>query len=292
MTSLTLTPHLTTTPCRATLDVQREDIRFGNIKPGLVWLEVEVHNRGTRASMVAPMEVRVAPFGAFVTSKTLDALVVPSIPAGSSTIVRTLYQDDGNGNLSRTGAAGRRGALELDRLRRQQGRQSALQSSTSVRSLRETVKLLLQQLEPDSGVTGIELVDEVLSRTARFAGNFDVHIGGAEAERHISSAIQLVPGKRNVAMFIVGERSESFVFDLQGEAAGWEAGLFRAMGGLCLGTPQLLHRRTPIFISVTPPAGTTKGLLAVGVTREETGQRALVEFGFGVDTIPPGCFRS
>jgi hypothetical protein len=288
MTSLTLTPHLTTTPCRATLDVQREDIRFGNIKPGLVWLEVEVHNRGTRASMVAPMEVRVAPFGAFVTSKTLEVLVVPSIPAGSSTIVRTLYQDDGNGNLSRTGAAGRRGALKLDRLRRQQDPQSALQSSSSERGFREAVKRLLEQ----AGGTGIELVHAVLSGTARWAGNFDVHIGTAEAERHVASAIQLVPGKRNVAMFFVGRRTENFIFDLQGDAAEWNAGLFEIMGVLPLGTPQRLSPRSMISLSVTPPSGTTKGLLAVGVTREETGQRALVEFGFGVDTIPPGCFRS
>jgi hypothetical protein len=61
---------------------------------------------------------------------------------------------------------------------------------------------------------------------------------------------------------------------------------------LPLGTPQRLSPRSMISLSVTPPSGTTKGLLAVGVTREETGQRALVEFGFGVDTIPPGCFRS
>ncbi len=93
-------------------------------------------------------------------------------------------------------------------------------------------------------------------------------------------------------MFVVGERSERFAFDLQGEAAGWGAGLFEAMRELRLGTPQRLDRKTPIFLKVTRPAGTTKGLLAVGVTRRAIGQQALVEFGFGMDTIPAGCFRS
>ena len=238
------------------------------------------------------MEVRVAPFGAFVASKPLEVLAVPSIPPGSSTVMRTVFQERADGELSRLDAASRHRALGQSRLAKQLQVPPKPVASRNRRTLRNVVTRMLRLVKPDSGGTGVELVHEILENTARWAGNFDVHIGSAEAERHISSAIRLVPGKRNVAFFFVGERSESFVFDLQGEAAGWEAGLFRTMSKLSLGTPQLLDRETPIFLSVTPPSGTTKGLLAVGVTRHATGQRALVEFGFGVDAIPVGCFRS
>ena len=292
MTRLTLTPPLTTTPCRATLDVQREDIRFGNLGPGLIWLEVEVHNRGTRASQVAPMEVRVAPFGAFVASKPLEVLAVPSIPPGSSTVVRTVFQERADGELSRLDAAGRHRALGQSQLGEQRQVPPKPVASSRTARLRGAVARMLRSVKPRPGGSGVEYVCEVLENTARWAGNFNVHIGSAETERHISCAIRLVPGKRNVAMFVVGERLESFVFDLQGEAGGWEAGLFTTSERLPLGTPQLLDREARIFLSVTPPSGTTKGLLAVGVTRHATGQRALVEFGFGVDAIPARCFRS
>ena len=292
MTRLTLTPPLTTTPCRATLDVQREDIRFGNLGPGLIWLEVEVHNRGTRASQVAPMEVRVAPFGAFVASKPLDVLVVPSIPPGSSTVVRTVFQERADGELSQLDAAGRHRALGRSRLTKQLPPPPKPVASRSRARLRRAVAQMLRSAESGPGGSGAEYMCEVLDKTARWAGNFNVHIGSAETERHIASAIRLVPGMRNVAMFVVGERLEHFSFDLQGEAVGWEAGLFTTRERLPLGTPRLLDRETRIFLSVSPPSGTTEGLLAVGVTRHATSQRALVEFGFGVDTIPARCFRS
>ena len=47
-----------------------------------------------------------------------------------------------------------------------------------------------------------------------------------------------------------------------------------------------------VTLIVRPPVDVTEGLLAVEVEKRSTGKKAFVEFGFGVDTIPPRCFRS
>lgn len=328
----------------ATLDVQREDIRFGNLGPGLVWLEVEVHNRGECASEEAPMEVCAAPFGAFVASRPMEVLAVPSIPPGSSTVVRTAFQVRGAGKRSSLdGWDGRQFYYELRYGSQQPARISSQQpappkpeaassweswlqadsqeQSPSLPTLEECSSYLpqIQEMLASWGsllqagsqaqsrslptleeyfpylpqIQGMlaRAIGETSWKRTRWAGHFDVNIGSAKAERRVMRAVRLEPGELNVALFAVGECEERFIFDLQGEAAGWDAGLFLHTEKLPLGSPQLLQPRSLIFLSVTPPPGTTEGLLAVGVTQQATGQRALVEFGFGVDTIPPGCFR-
>lgn len=295
------TARLTPTLRPAKLVVQREDIRFGNLRPGVVWLEVEVHNCGERASQEAPMEVRVAPFGAFVASRPLEVLVVPSIPPGSSTVVRTTFQEDWDGELAPVDAVDRStGVAAANRhraLAREHARKGASEGAGERHSAVESTLAALRQRVLDS-VVGIRSVTDMLRRLVRapagqsicWAGNFDVHIGSAEAERHVMRAVRLEAGELNIAMFVVGERAEDFVFDLQGGAASWQASLVMGLQELPLGRPQALLPRSMVFLKVTPPAGTTEGLLAVGVTRQATGKRALVEFGFGLDTIPPGCF--
>ena len=298
----------------ALLDVRREDIRFGDLGPGLVWLEVEVHNRGGSASVPTPMQVRVAPFGAFVASEPLEVLAVPSISPGTSMTLRAAYRVRPDGGLAKRGGlwpsarwgdVSRHRDLAWDRPQaetfgpnwsrdlaldpsRGRGHDTAEEGAGADLILRATARnralgAVVKRLR--------ELVKVAPEASLSWAGNFDVHIGSTEAERHIMRAIRLTPGKSNVAMFVVGERPEDFVFDLQGEATAWDAALLRDGSELSLGSPHTLPGGAPVFLRVTPPAGTTEGLLAVGVTRQATGKRALVEFGFGTGTIPPGCFR-
>ena len=296
-------------PGAALLDVRREDIRFGNLGPGLVWLEVEVHNRGGSASVPAPMQVRVAPFGAFVASEPLEVLTMPSISPGTSTILRAAYRVRPDGGLAphggrrpgaRWGDASRHRDLAWDRPQAEtfgldrgqdpsRGRDRDTAGEGADLLLSALGRLLARGRRFMSGLQ--DQAGVVPDASICWAGNFDVHIGSAEAERHIMRAIRLESGKSNLAMFVVGERREDFVFDLQGEATAWDAALLLDGRELSLESPHTLRDRSPVLLRVTPPAGTTEGLLAVGVTRQATGKRALVEFGFGTDTIPPRCFR-
>lgn len=73
----------------ADLLVEREDIRFYNIAPDRLRIEVTVHNRGSAASRSEPMLLEAAPLGAFVPWRPLQRLQVPAIAAGESRVVST-----------------------------------------------------------------------------------------------------------------------------------------------------------------------------------------------------------
>ena len=280
----TTRPATTQAPARTELVVEREDIRFGQEAPGRVWLEVEVHNRGGRVSDPDVLRVNEAPFGAHVASRPVAKLEVPPVPPGGSVRVGATFDEDGTGRL-RPLDAGAGGVTDpaslLDVLSQEAWRRLAMP------------RPLLAMPRPLDDMAPLQrILARILGReNVAWAGNFDVHIGGCEAERHISSAIRLVSGMENIALFQVGDRAEAFVFDLQGPAGAWEATLSLAGASVPLGVPLDLRPCTWVMLSVSPPAEASQGLLAVGVTRHETGKRALVEFGFGVETIPPGCFR-
>ena len=241
------------------LRIAREDIIFFNRSRDLVQLEVTVHNRGEAVSRPAWMRVNAAPLGAFVDSKPVARLRVPGIPPGGSALVSTTFL---TGIRSRRGG---RAQLPGDPLR---------------------------PFDP---------------RRVHWAGNFDVHIREESAERHCAAAIRLQPGVENFALFFVGQEPDSFRFNFLGDGASWfptlELGSGSARRAL-LGNPtppgskikpgswwkwRMTHDVTLI---VRPPVDVTEGLLAVEVEKQSTGKKAFVEFGFGVDTIPPRCFRS
>jgi len=288
MTATIRQHHLPETKAATTLEVQREDIRFWSIGTRLVFLSVEVHNRGDRLTATERMEVRVAPFGAFVESEPVAILDVPPVPPGGSVEVGATFEDDDEGRLRRVSGPARRRAglraaseLESSRPLAQDNDLIAFRLGRGMALSERRLSLLAMK----------SLLGRVLMETAAFAGNFDVHIRGAKAERHMAQAVRLVPGKENVAFFRVGSQAGEFLFDLQGSASEWGAQLMLADRRLELGEPMSLKDGVWVTLTVTPPHEATEGLLAVGVTQCETGERALVEFGFGLDTIPPRCFR-
>lgn len=263
MLSLKPTPSLTHQPRGRSskirgLHVAREDIVFYNPAPDLVRLEVTVHNSSARSSVPATMEVRAASFGAFVESKPVAELGIPSIPPFGSTLVTTDFSDPST-RSSRAGST-----LPEDPMR------------------------------------------SLLRGRVHWAGNFDIHIREAAAERHCAAAVRLMAGKTNVAFFFVGKQADAYRFTFQGNAADWTPQLIRDPGPFLraysartafqnseiqVGAWTEMSGRTMVSLLVSPPEWTTEGLLAVQVEQCSSGNSALVEFGFGVDTIPPRCFR-
>ena len=97
------------------LCVETEGIRFYNVGPDTLKIEVTVHNRGYSASRPDTMLLEAAPLGAFVPWRPLQRLPVPVIAAGESLEVSTevrLDEDDVElANGSREAEVGRFQAL-------------------------------------------------------------------------------------------------------------------------------------------------------------------------------------
>ena len=90
----------------ADLRVEREDIRFYNVAPDRLRIEVTVHNRGVAASRAEPMLLEAAPLGAFVPWRPLQRLQVPAIAAGESRVVSTEVELAAENSPAGNGAGG------------------------------------------------------------------------------------------------------------------------------------------------------------------------------------------
>ena len=256
--------------------MQREDIRFGDGEAGTVWLDVEVHNTGSARSKATGMSVGVAPFGAFVESEPVGVLEVPSVPAGGSRVVSARFRRRPDEGLEPVGDVGR--------WRKRAAGNAAWRASQERYSLQVMQMEFMRDIQSLQGGTG--------TSTTSWAGNFDVHIGESAAERHCSSAVKLEAGKRNWAVFVVGRGPGTFRFDFLGDGRAWGPALWTPGSNLAPQKWVGLAGESPVILRVAPPEGTTEGLLAVSVEQRSSGKCALVEFGFGVDCIPPRCFRS
>jgi hypothetical protein len=251
------------------LSVQRKDLHFGKRKNGLVWLEIEVHNHGQIASEAQYMHVEHAPFGAFVAGTPVIRIPVPPIPPKSSVRVGADFFDE-DGSL------------------RPKARADQEPSTSPLRGLLGAMTRAGAMTEAAARA----LLGAPTKREPVWAGNFDIHLGGQAAERHCAT-IKLQPGATNEAMFFVGEHPDQYTFDFLGDGVAWNPTLAFIRGGMGIIEPKKLtriDRQSIVYLSITPPANVRKGTLAVRVTQLSSGKKALVEFGFGVDTIPPQCF--
>jgi hypothetical protein len=68
----------------AVIEVEREGIRFWNVTPERVRIEIAVHNRGVVRSQATPMVIQSAPLGAFLPWRPLGRLMVPPLEPESS----------------------------------------------------------------------------------------------------------------------------------------------------------------------------------------------------------------
>src|SRR4051812_42990056 len=70
------------------LAVDRQDIRFRTRRPGVLSIEVTVHNTGTERSAATFGLLRGAPLGAFVPWRPLGVFEIPAIEPRGSAVVR------------------------------------------------------------------------------------------------------------------------------------------------------------------------------------------------------------
>lgn len=244
---------------RGEVFVEREDIRFSHAEGDSVDLQVTVHNFGQEISEPMEMRISAAPFGAFVPSTEVDRVMVPAIAARSSETIRR--------RISRLA-----GIFSFP--------EGKADESRPEEPNREEDPLLWFMWRLTSG-------------RGYFAGNFDIHIGAAKAERHLARPTRLDPGRENLAMFVVGDRKDTFQFDFRGVGADhWEPSLFAlTAGSIEAHSPVQLDKREKIIFSFSPDSDCRDAAIAVGVQRISSGQEALVEFAYGEHALKPGCFR-
>ena len=117
-----------------------------------------------------------------------------------------------------------------------------------------------------------------------WAGNIDVLVRGLSVERHVASGLRLSPGATNMADFIVGDRDDDYMFQVTGDVAGWDIGLYRSLfsrnGSIPADSWVPLRARRALFMVAKPPQRCTGGHVNVHVRQRSTARDAVVEFGF------------
>ena len=261
------------------LRINREDISFETLPGRVVLLSVTVHNDSDKPSEPSTMRVNAAPLGVFLPSREVGKVAVGKIPPRGKRVVKSAYA-----------APMSEGVSEREREKERGLRKASIRllKSLGIQLPNEDLEVLPLESLMSRLMAGVLKVAWGLPDGCCWAGNFDVHVQGASAERHCQGPVQLLAGKPNGAAFRVGDGKEDryrFQFLHDCETRNWEFELIKLTTGDWHPMTQ-----TWVSFSIKPPEGTTQGCAAVEVTRESTGKSAMVEFGFGTDTIPPGCY--
>ncbi len=289
---------------KAELIVCPSDITFHDLSPNTIEIRVEVRNEGERRSSPTLMRLESAPFGAFVPSRPLAVVPVPSLDQGEARVVRVeatrphpkpLGYFDGVPPISVLTALSASpddpapqpasGFAALLNLIRRPG--------TSTPAGQNTVTQ--PSLPPD-------LWEFCGREQPHWAGNVNVFVGDCAVERHRARALRIYAGRTNLAMFIVGGPGErdAYAFNLVGLAPDWNAALY---DGTNARTIRMGASDTPIqeglwkearmmvvLLAMRPPVGCKNGTLAVHVTRRSSGKSAVVEFDLDPTAQGPGCY--
>jgi hypothetical protein len=270
----------------AQLVVRRRDIEFTELRPGRVQIAISVMNGGLHRSPLTTARIQVAPFGAFVDWKPLMQLEVQPMDPGESTVLRTDAErvfPRPLGPPDRVPPRRLLTALDFDE-EQPAGRDPA--SRARPRTL---------SASPFDLLTG---------RETYWAGNLNIFVGGTDVERHAAKALRIVPGRTNVAMFVVGDRggAESYRFDLKGLDVEWEGAIFDPMHARSLayglrdgkqietGSWHTLPGRSMLLLALKPPMRSDVGGIEVHVTQQSTQKTAVVEFSFDARALGPGCY--
>jgi hypothetical protein len=245
--------------------LRRTDVEFRYHRNGEIDIAFTLVNHGSQPSAAQRGFIEEAPFGAFVPWTPLATFDVPPLRPGQSTQVRLC--------VPRTSSAGGEPPDTPPVARRRWLFDGVLKWLTSYTRGR------------------VEDAD-----VPRFAGNLNVHIGAESVERHLSGPLRIDPGKLNFARFIVGDGTDSYRFDLRGEAAAWDA---------CLCDFSMLHsgkgeiergrwypgRMRQVFLVLHPPAECRQGALEVLVEQRSTGRVAVVEFDLDPQSLGAACYK-
>lgn len=259
----------------APLRISREDISFETLPGRVVLLSVTVHNDTNEASEPTTMQINAAPLGVFLHSRRVGRVDVPSIAPHKRGVIKSAYLAPLLNVLS-----------ESEREEEHSKRRASL-----FLLQREDVQIpnrSREVLPTASPISQHTALSACLMGNSCWAGNFDVHVSGASAERHMKGGIRLKTGTQNMGYFQVGDgKRDRYQFEFYGDehSQNWNPTFLN----LDTGRWHSFAKQIVLF-SLSPPKGAVKGCIAAGVTRESTGKGAMVEFGFGTNTIPPGCY--
>lgn len=285
----------------ADLRVERRGIRFWNVAPDRVRIEVLVENRGDARSEPDQLVLQSAVLGAFVPWRPLERLAVPALEPGGVAVVgcerrrpRVRAVADFSGlvpprlwtALGTPDEGSERPAGEPPVFARGRGRvmpglvDFLLRASAGSR-----------ELSPD--------VLELLGRgSPHWAGNINVMIGGRAVERHMAQALRVHPGRTNLAVFLLGGDAQGYVLRVRGSGAQWphcllDPGLRRTLEqpdgshwyALGMGpSPRM------VFFVCRPPAGCGDAAVEIHIERRPHGDQAVVELSLAPDAAGPGCY--
>lgn len=257
------------------LAVGREDIRYRTRRPGVLSIEVTIHNTGPERSAATLGLLRSALLGAFVPWRPLGVLEIPAIEPWGSAVVRHEVR---------------------------YGPPAALAGADKLPPTRLLTALGLD--DPDGD--GSRLPADPLALFGRggihWAGNLNIFFPGKDVERHLAQALRIYPGRVNMAMFIVGDRGrDAYRFRVTGNGAAWAARLvdlgagdsFATLAGKGGGieTGVWMHPATSLLmLALEPPVDATTGAVNVHVEQQSTGREAVVEFSLDADAAGPGCY--
>ena len=304
------------------LCVEREDIRFYNVAPDRLRIEVTVSNMGYAASGPAIMQLQFAAFGAFVPWTPLQILQVPPIGASESRLVKTEAMIRSDGTLAAIDGGQKNedpnlpAAVRRNLLLRTLLRDDKFKSMTTS----ERIALVggtgwnLQNARGEAANQGKDMqmppVDLHQGRSVHWIGNINVLIGNVDVERHVARAFRIYPGRANRSVFFLGDKAgESYSFGMKGSGEAWPTKLIRIgcsqnylgfgqfAGGLdCPGKqiqPGDWLRLDPvglIGVEICPPEDATEGGLDIEVCRKSDNRKAVVEFDFAETAAGPGCY--
>ena len=276
-------------PPREELHLDRKDISFETVRPGVLRIRLTVRNRGTQASRPTAWAIQAAPLGAFLPWQMLTTVAVPAVAPGASINVTTEVRQPHVRPLGNFANVPPRRLL------------TAL--LTPDERPADTVGQLLSWLFGGQRQTGLppDLFELVGRANPHWAGNVNVLVGAQPVERHRARALRIYPGRTNLAMFVVGCGRDDYMLEAKGEGAAWTS-LFDATASSSL----LIDKDGPgpirqsdwipvygphvMLLAMCPPESCRQGNVEVHVTQRSTRKTALVEFSFDAAAAGPGCY--
>jgi hypothetical protein len=274
------------------------DIDFFNIAQNLVAIEIKVTNASDLPSAPDTLELLAAPFGAFVSWRSLTRIALPLLAPRKVQFVRwraVVPQAKPLGSPDRIRPRDLLVALGLGD--EPPDKPCSKESDKAGQPTSQTPP------QP-TGTLPAALMDLLLQETPHWAGNINVLVGNTDVERHRPRALRVYPGRLNMAWFVVGAGGapDAYAFRLQGPAAQWDAKLFDMTsrerlnisaddnGAIVPDEWIETHGSRTILLALRVPQECEAASVAAHVTQKSTQRKAVVEFSLDPKAAGRGCY--
>jgi hypothetical protein len=275
-------PSLQSLEAWESLRVERENILFSTPRPGVLRVEITISNVGIEETSQTYALLRSAPLGVFVPWQPLDLLEVPLLAPGEVAVIRREYAFDTTqpvGGIDKLPPNRVLTALGLG----EPDRKPRTESDNTTPGVADDLLKLLQQ------------------GSTHWAGNLNLFFPRVDVERHAAQALRVYPGCMNLAMFIVGDTSCEYRFELTGDAGPWKARLFdthferpivTGIQSAAMKEGEWIRPASGlVLLMVEPPVSATTGAVNVHVCQRTTNREAVVEFTMDSRAAGPGCYK-